>query len=109
MTISRDKVLLPVLPRESVQVGPLDGEVIVRGLLLRERLAWMERGQADGVDGIGMTNELLAVCVELDDGKPLFSTQEWEVFSSVETEAYFALVAVVQRLNGLDAEAVKKS
>ena len=109
MAIKRSDIKTPVLPREAVQVDALGGEVVVRGMLLRDRLDFMAKAAADKADGIALTYELMALCVVADDEKPFYTAAEWEVFSSAESVAFFALLARVQSLNGFDGEAVKKS
>lgn len=109
MAILRENVLLPVLPTESVQVGALGGEVIVRGMLLRERLAFSRRASQPDADPLSLTYDLVAASVLADDQKPVFTAPEWEVFSTAHPEAFFELLAVAQRLNGFAQDEQKKT
>lgn len=109
MTISRDSLRAPVLPRERVQVNSLGGEIIIRGLLLRERLALQESLDKAGSDPMAMAYELMARVAVLDDEQPVFDAAQWEVFSSTQTPDYVRLIEVARRLNGFDIDDVKKN
>lgn len=90
-------------------VESIGGEVIVQGMLLRERLAFMERSSLKDADQIGLTYELMCDLVLADDDQPVFTAAEWELFSTAHEKDFFAVLKVLQALNGFDAEVVKKS
>jgi hypothetical protein len=98
----------PVLPREAVEVVELGGEVVVRGLLLRERLALFDDAREDGAR-FGHLSAVLAACVVDADGKPVYTADEWEQFGATHFEAALKLFAAAQRLSGLDVEGAKKN
>ena len=106
--VTRANIVLPTLPRESVAVPALGGDVTVRGLLLRDRLALFAGLRDDGTTYSHMAR-LLALCVVGDDDQPLLNEQEWEIFGSADFETALQLFAVVRRLAGLDAEVVEKN
>lgn len=103
MAISRDQLRRPALPKETVDVPALGGEVVVRGLLLSERLEWA------GNAGFAQVAKALATCVTLDDGKPALTAEEWEAFGGAHLEAAIDLFQIVKRLSGLGGEAEKKA
>jgi hypothetical protein len=108
MALKRDQIKPPALPREAVMVEELGGEVIVRGLLLRERLA-LFAGASEGAAEYKHVCEVLAVSVLAGDDKPVYTADEWEAFGARHLAAAISLFSHVQRLSGLDIEASKKS
>lgn len=96
----------PSLPMEVVDVPALGGAVVVRGLMLRQRIAIL--AGSNGKDYAHIC-ELLAACVFDADDKPLYSVDEWEAFGATHFEAAASLFAVASRLVGADAEAVAKN
>lgn len=108
MPLRKADIKPPVLPRETHECAPLGGEVVVRGLLLRERLALFDDANSGGVR-FGHLSAVLAACVLDADGKPVFTIDEWETFGAQHMEAALQLFAVAQRLSGLDVEDAKKN
>lgn len=112
MAIKRSDIKPPVLPKEAVRVEALGGEVVVRGMLLRERLAIMSeaRKQPDGSVDFSNICQVLALCVLADDGKPVYaSAQLWEEFGATHMEEAIELFTKCQALSGQDSKALKKS
>jgi len=104
MAISRDQLRRPSLPKEAVDVPALGGEVVVRGMLLSERIElW------SGSVTYAQVAKALAACVSLDDGKPALTADEWEAFGGQHLDDAIALFSVVKRLSGLGTEAEKKA
>lgn len=101
MALNRGQVIVPILPKEAVEVPELGGEVIVTGLPLSKRLE-LYAGQRRG----DWTNaaRLLEACVLDPDGVPLLTLAEWEAFGAQHFDASIRLIGVAQRLSGLDAE-----
>jgi len=113
----------PVLPEETVSVPSLGGDVIVRGLLLSQQMALHAKvarataapaeGETEEQAGIRARSlrvaETLAMCVVLDDGKPLYTVEEWDVFGAKNTDDAMRLYETAQRLNGEDEEAATKN
>lgn len=107
MVLSKADIKAPVLPKETVEVPELGGAVIVRGLLLRERLALFDA--ANKGDRFGHLASLLASCVIDAEGRQLWTVDEWEQFGAQHFEAALRLFEVAGRLAGLDVEAAKKN
>lgn len=103
MALSREQLRRPAVPKETVDVPALGGEVVVRGLLLSERLEWA------GSAGYAQVARALALCVALEDGKPALTAEEWEAFGGQHLEAAIDLFQVVKRLSGLGGDAEKKA
>lgn len=128
MAIDRNQARAPVLPKEAIDVPEIGGEVIVRGLLLTERLALFvenlparssgdEAAGAEGppIDGAPSANRfihiprMLARTVLASDGEPLWTEAQWEHFGAVHFEASLGLFRIAQRLSGLDIEDARKN
>lgn len=120
--IERSAVQTPALPKETVTVEPLGGDVVVRGLLLSERLdnsathaqlskplAGETEEQARIRAGMLMVPRTLATCVVLADGAPLYTQRQWEEFGSQHQTEALHLFSVAMRLNGQDLEASEKN
>lgn len=101
--LKRADVRAPVLPKETVEVAELGGEVIVRGLLLAEKMA------RNKLDGGHMVAHTLACAVELEDGGPLFGVEEWAVWGSQHADAALMLFKKAQSLSGDDPETNRKN
>lgn len=112
----------PTLPQETLEVAGLGGVVIVRGLLLSQQLALHAKlaratAAADGEteEQAGFTAramrvaETLAMCVFLDDGEPVYSAAEWDIFGAKHADDAMALYNLARRLNGDDEEASAKN
>lgn len=110
MAVKRNELKAPVLPKEAVLVEALGGEVVVRGLLLRERLALMGvvSDTAGAVD-FAHVCKTLAICVLADDNEPVFSVDEWEAWGGQHMDAVLAMFSKAMELSGVNAEASKKS
>ncbi len=116
-TVKRKK-----LPRETVPVEDLGGDVIVRGLLLSERmrhdslnteaqkpLEGETEQQAKARAGAAVLPRTLHCCVVDEEGAPLMSAQEWDEFGGTNTAAAFLLFNTAMRLSGQNLEAVEKN
>ena len=108
MAINRNDLVKPELPREIVAVPALGGEVIVRGLLLGERLGLFADLREDGKSYTHIS-KLLAATVVCDDGQPLMREAEWEAFGGQHFTEALDLFAVARRMSGLDAEVIEKN
>jgi hypothetical protein len=113
--IERSQIKAPSLPRETVAVPALGGDVIVRGLLLSERLelsGFHERlsdprpgetpEQARSRAGGQIVAFTLARAVELADGAPVFTQAEWDTFGSDHPDAVLGLFQRARVLGGQD-------
>lgn len=106
--LKKANVTAPVLPKETVPVAALGGEVVVRGLLLSERLSLFAGIREDG-KAFAHLPSMLAATVQDADGLPLFNEQEWEAFGAKHFQEALALFAVARKLSGLDAEVAEKN
>ena len=114
--IKRGEVAAPVLPKETIEAPALGGEVVVRGLLLSERLAIQKRittlskQQADGAGDVhAILPVLLAICVLDADGFPVFDHDQWQAFGASHASQAIALFNAAWRLSGFDVEAEAKN
>ena len=124
--ITRASVAAPTLPKETVEVEALGGDVVVRGLLLTERMALEQRivsaakaareaaaaapGQPQNDAGINAALPMLLTCCVLDaDGQQLWSEAEWQIFGGKHPMQAVALFNVAWRLAGLDQAANAKN
>lgn len=120
--IERSAVQAPVLPKETVPMPSLGGDVIVRGLLLSERLTLsalsgqlsephpgesVELAQARA--GAQMVSHTLARAVVLADGQPFYSVAQWDQFGAKHTGDVLALFQASRRLNGYDEGDTEKN
>jgi hypothetical protein len=101
--LKKSDVKAPVLPKETVHVPSLNGDVIVQGLMLKDRLDFYSPKEPNTLA------KFLTVCVVDAEGKALFNQDEWEIFGGNETKDAIALFKVAKRLNGMDAEVVEKN
>jgi len=103
----KDNIPAPTLPKEVVAVPELGGEVIVRGLLLRDRIG-LSMGIDDGVP-YARASKILAVTVVDANGVPIYTDAQWEEFGAQHYERTLDLIAVASRLIGADREDAKKN
>lgn len=107
--LKKTDITRPVVPKETVPVPALGGDVVVRGLMLSERLGlYASRAGRDGKALLDVP-EILALCVLDGDGLPVFDVTEWDAFGIKNGEAALQLFNVARRLSGLDAEDAKKN
>jgi hypothetical protein len=124
--IKRGQVAAPTLPKETVGVDALGGEVVVRGLLLTERLDLEARiaqqrrdavkAKADGkVKDDGPTAGDLAVpmllsrCVQDADGLELWTEEQWQAFGCRYQDQALQLFNVAWRLSGFKQDDAAKN
>jgi len=120
--LDRSQIKEPVLPKETVEVPALGGEVVVRGLLLSERLelSTVQRKLGEPLPGeliedakrragARLVPITLARAVVLSDGEPMWSATQWEQFGSQHFDAAWQLFDVAMRLSGNDLEAAEKN
>lgn len=104
--LKKANIPAPVLPKETVEVPELGGEVVVRGMLLRERIDLFFDAEKNGH---GHLSKVLAATVIDADGVPVYTRDEWEQFGARNTSAVLRLFEVAKRMSGLDAEAATKN
>lgn len=91
------------LPKETVEIPELGGEVVVRGMTLTERLTL-----SDGANSFRSIALCLSWTVLGADSLPLMTFEEWDVWGASRASAAMRLFSVAGRLSGMDAEALEK-
>ncbi|WP_431512614.1 hypothetical protein [Variovorax sp. DAIF25] len=122
MVVNRNSVRKPVLPQQIEPCEPLGGDVVVRGLLMSERMALDDLNEKAAKPLEGESEEqartragklivprMLNACVVDDEGMPVLSMDEWDVFGGAHRRLTFHLFGIALRLSGRDPEAVKKN
>ncbi len=120
--VKRNAVEAPTLRKETVEVPEIGGDVVVRAMLLGERLEIFAAQKRLAVPRDGESEEdaheragrqLIAptlACTVLDaESKPLWTTAEWNVFGSQHAARALHLFRVVMRLSGGSVEDVRKN
>lgn len=109
---------VPVLPKETVEVEALGGEVVVRGLLLVEllvvqgRIAELHTAHKGGdmtATVSAIVPDVLARCVVDADGVALFDQEQWQIFGGQHQGQALALFNVARRLSGMDKAIAAKN
>lgn len=103
--LTKDQVAEPMLPKETVTVDALKGEVIVQGLLLSQRLELFSAAQGGKVK----LSVLLAATVVDAKGEQLYSEAQWEVFGAKHFAESIKLYDVAARLSGLNTRLAAKN
>lgn len=98
--LSKVNIARPLPPKEVVDVPELGGEIIVRGLMLSDRVRIL--GAASR--GAMPISELLASAVVDVDLEPIFTADEWEAFGAQHFVATIKLFKKAKELSGLEAE-----
>lgn len=97
----------PPLKEETVNVPELKGEVIVRGLLLKDRI------DLSLTKGFGRMAGMLAPCVLVLDAEgekvPLFTAEEWERWGSANYVSAMQLWDKARILSDIDGEQAAKN
>lgn len=123
--VKRGEVAAPTLPKQTVEVEALGGEVVVRGLTLVERLAVTNRlaalrsaakARADAGQPVDPAEDLnlvipmmLARAVMDAEGEPLFTEAQWQVFGGRHQGQAMAVFNVAWDLAGLNEGATVKN
>jgi hypothetical protein len=113
MRVRKADVLVPTLPEEVVSVPELGGEVLVRGLDLKQRMTLSHsfRTKPDAFVDFGHLAPLLALTVLDADDQPLFTEAEWAAWGSTNErqQAACRLWDVAWRLSDLDGKQAEKN
>lgn len=120
--VKRNAVDAPTLRKETVDVPEIGGEVIVRAMLLGERLEIFQEQSRLATPRDGESEEdaheragrqLIAptlACTVLDaDSKPLWTAAQWDVFGSQHAARALHLFRSVMRLSGGSVEDARKN
>jgi hypothetical protein len=102
--LKKSQISSPALPKETVPVSGLGGDVVVTGLTLAGRLGLFSAGK-----GGYPVSKLLSETVLDAEGSQIFTEQEWENFGAKHFKDCIELFKVVKRLSGLDAEVEAKN
>lgn len=104
--LHRSEVPLPTEPEEETFVAEFGGEVIVKSLSLRARLA-MSDEQSDGTTRM---TSMLHHCVVDAERQPIYTQEQWETFAGRHMETAMRLWDTARTLSGLklDEEGEKK-
>lgn len=103
--LNRSEIAAPILPKETVEVPALGGEVVVHGLMLSDRLEILYKESQDKRVDLSL---LLSKTVFDEKGDPVFSQQQWEIFGATHFADALILFNAAKRVCGLDAEVSKK-
>jgi hypothetical protein len=118
MAIPRDKVQTSALRQEETPVDAIGGSVIVRGLMLADRMALWAEEQPQGDETpeaaaarskATIVERQLARMVVLDDGQPLWSPDEWKAFGQQHSSEAFRLYNLGNSFSGGDTKAIEKN
>jgi hypothetical protein len=116
--LKRGEVAAPTLPKQTVEVSALGGEVIVQGLLLTQRLAVqgkiaaLSKGATELDDSAALhavLPMLLALCVVDAEGAQFFTPDQWEVFGASHQGSAIELFNIAWRLSGFAQAEVAKN
>lgn len=100
--MKRNDIPRPILAKETIAIPELGGDVFVQGLLLKDQL----RISTDA--GFGRMADMLSSTVVDEEGEPIFSIEEWEVFGGQNQTAAFKLFDAASRLSGMVPEVDEK-
>lgn len=103
MALKRSDVPRPLRRMEAVHVDSLGGELIVKALLLNDRIK-LEEMPAEARMPFA-----LSVSVFDHDGEPWHTAEEWQIWGTSHLADLIKLGNAVARLSGLDVEATKKN
>lgn len=102
--VRRSNIAAPTAPAETVEVEGI-GEVIVRGLLLRDRL---RMAIEDPDKPYANVSRMLAASVVDADHVELWTAEQWEAFGAAHWTECLKLWAIARRLSGMDGEEAEK-
>jgi len=100
-----------VLPRETVHIPELGGDVIVQGMSGAQRDAWEAslvegRGKKRRMNTANIRAKLVAQCCVDQDGRRLFTDEDVEVLGTARVDVLNRLFGVAQKLSGVSDEDV---
>lgn len=102
--LNKANIARPIPPKVVVDCPELGGEVIVRGLLLSDRVRILTAAS----QGALSISELLAASVIDAESEPIFDVGEWEAFGAQHFNATLNLFGEAKKLSGLDVETNQK-
>lgn len=102
--IDKANVPPPTLPKEVADVPELGGKVVLRGLLLNDRIRILNLNRNGGA----RVSDMLACTVVDAHDEPIYTVQQWEEFGASNFKVCLDLFARSRALSGLDAEVNEK-
>jgi len=113
--LKRSEIQHAALDQETVAVDVLGGEVLVRGMTLRERLAFTARAKTSDKPTLSEDCEIfaniahvLSWCVLDADREPLMTHEQWETWGAGNMAEAMRLFGCAKRLSLTTTEDVKK-
>lgn len=114
--LKRGEIQHSTLDQEIVAVEVLGGDVLIRGMTLRERLAFAARARAsdqvptlsDDRETFANVAHVLSWCVLDADREPLMTQEQWETWGSTHLGEAMRLFAAAKRLSLTTKEDLKK-
>lgn len=99
------------LPRETVRIPELGGDVLVQGMSGAQRDAWEAslvegKGKRRHMNTANIRAKLVAQCCIDDGGNRLFTDTDIDVLGSTRVDVLNRLFGVAQRLSGVSDEDV---
>jgi hypothetical protein len=99
------------LPRETVHVRELGGDLIIQGMSGKQRDEWesslvKQKRNRREIDTRNVRARLVARCLINDDGSRMFGDEEADLLGDVRVDVLSQLFAVAQRLSGVSDEDV---
>lgn len=112
--MKKSQIKAPALPAKTIDVPELGGAVVVRGMILSERIEYARRyakEKPDDPDRWDHICELLSRTVRDEDDERIFTNAEWELFGSQHYRVAMRIWSVAQDLCGFGSseEMEKKS
>lgn len=107
-TIKAGQLPSPSLPTQEVHVPEMGGSVIVRCMRVTDRWALFNIDEDDRGRYVTRT---LAHCVVDDEGTPIWTEEEWDIFGATNEEVIVSLMGVCRELSELtdDVDDTKKN
>lgn len=104
--IKKSATPAPSVPQEKLVVPELKGEILIRAMLLKDRLGIAL------TDGYGRMAAMLAACVFAEDDQgaitSLFTEAQWEDFGALHYHKAIELWEIANRLSDISGEAAEK-
>jgi hypothetical protein len=109
--LNKSNIVAPTLPEPQVREVPaLGGEVLVRPLMLSDRLAIHQDVRTNGGAPVQFAHisALLAYAVVDANHEPIFTAEQWEAWGALHTAAALDLWDVAWAISGFDQESAEK-
>ena len=105
LTIEQIRAAYRNLPRRTIEVPELGGEVVVRGLTFKE-VEEIQRLQASKASSpVGVSRRVVELAAINDDGSPLFVGEDKAIVESLAWAAIDAIASTAMDLSGMSPKA----